>query len=455
MPALYRSGRNTLRQRIKTILALGLPITAGMLSQSLMNLVDTALVGHLGEITLAAAGAGSYAMLLMVSVLSGLSAAVQSRVARLQGSHQHHLSGMPVNAGLALSLWVGLPLVAIGFSLSPWIFHWIATSTDIAQEARQYFDIRLLTLPAAAFNLSFRGFWNGTNNPGQFVRILVVVHLLNALISYLLIYGKLGMPEMGIKGAAMGTFIAMYAGASLNAFYLLNQRNPSGFLKQKVRWQHQKQLLQLATPDSLQQLLFAFSLTLLFSILAQTGATSMALGHILINISLVLILPAIGLGMASTTLVSHAIGEKDEPKAYLWGRDTALTAFFVLALLNLPIGLFPEQVLSLFTSDPDMIAAGIRPLQLTGLGVTAEAAGLVLTQALLGAGDSKTVMLIRTGSQWLVLLPLYWWAVNIMGYGLVAICIVHALQRALSSLVFWIIWKKQNWLKGDWAVPKS
>ena len=66
-------------------MSLGLPIIAGMLSQSLMNLVDTALVGHLGETALAAVGAGSYAILLMISLLSGLSAAIQAQVARLWG----------------------------------------------------------------------------------------------------------------------------------------------------------------------------------------------------------------------------------------------------------------------------------------------------------------------------------------------------------------------------------
>ena len=103
--------------------------------------------------------------------------------------------------------------------------------------------------------------------------------------------------------------------------------------------------------------------------------------------------------MAATTLVSHALGAKDNHQAQLWGQETAGIAFITQALLNLPIWLFPEQILGVFITDQAIIATGILPLKLTGLGITAEAAGLVLTQALLGAGASRTVMLVRLTGQ--------------------------------------------------------
>ncbi|WP_461534791.1 MATE family efflux transporter [Spongorhabdus nitratireducens] len=438
-----------MRQRIYTILTLGLPIIAGMLSQSLMNLVDTALVGHLGEAALAAVSAGSYAILLMISLMSGLSAAIQAQVARLRGSRRDTESALPVNTGLSLSLWLGLPLVVIGLLLAPWILGFLSPDPAIASHASDYFDIRLLSLPAAAMNLSFRGFWNGSNHPLRFVRILLLVHLLNALLSYLLIYGKLGLPAMGVEGAALGTLVAMYTGALVNGLFMWRDARDAGFLKDWPGRRVHFQLLKLAIPDSIQQFMFSLSLLLLFAILARAGATAMALGHILINVSLLLILPAIGLGMASTTLVSHAIGAGDPAKACRWGREVALVATLGLVVLSLPLWLIPEQIIGLFTSDLHMIDAGIVPLQITGLGIIAEATGIVLTQALLGAGASRTVMMIRFGSQWLVLLPLSWWVVNVLGYGLIAICVVQAIQRGLSSVMFALIWQRAEWLKKD------
>lgn len=424
-----------------------------MLSQSLMNLVDTALVGHLGESSLAAVGTGSYALLLMAAFLSGLSAAIQAQVARLQGQSRSQYTAIPVNAGLILSLVIGVPLTFLGLIFSPWILNLTAATSDIALQAEAYFDIRILSLPAAAMSLSFRGYWNGTGCPACFVKILVVVHILNALISWLLIYGKLGLPALGIEGAAIGTVIAMYAGALLNGIIMWRSGRKGGFLHAWPALQHFRQLLRLAIPDSLQQLLFSFGLMMLFAILAQAGAAASALGHVLINLSLLLILPALGFGMAATSLVSHAIGAGNDCLAYLWGRDSAFIAFCVLLILNIPLWLFPAVILGLFTSDQALIQMGNLPLQLTGLGITAEAAGLVLTQALLGAGASKTVMIVRLTGQWLVLLPLYWWAVNIAGYGLTAVCVIHTIQRGLSSLVFLGIWRRQGWLRRDLVTP--
>ena len=270
-------------------------------------------------------------------------------------------------------------------------------ASEVATQGCQYFDLRLLSLPAAAMNLSFRGFWNGSNHPLRFVKILFSVHILNALVSYLLIYGKLGLPAMGIKGAALGTVVAMYAGALINGIHMFRDARNAGFLLHWPTREAHLQLLRLAIPDSLQQFFFSLSLLVLFGILAQAGATAMALGHILINVSLLLILPAIGLGMASTTLVSHAIGAGDLQKACRWGRDVACVTTVGLALLSLPLWIIPGQIISLFTSDTRMIAEGVLPLQLTALGIIAEATGLVLTQALLGAGASRTVMIIRFG----------------------------------------------------------
>ncbi len=424
-----------------------------MLSQSLMNLVDTALIGHLGEVSLAAVGTGSYAILLMTAILSGLSAAIQAQVARLEGQNKGQYRATPVNAGLGLSVIIGVPLVAIGLWLSPQLLRLIASDSGVSQLAEAYFDIRLFCLPAAAMSLSFRGYWNSIKTPARFVKILIIVHSLNVFSSWVLIYGELGFPALGVKGAALGTVIAMYAGALINGLYMFKEARSNGFLRQFPNLNHYQQLIRLALPDSFQQLLFALSLMVLFAILAQAGVTAMALGHLLINASLFLILPALGFGMAATTLVSHAIGSGNEHQAYIWGRDAALVATGFLVLLNLPIWLFSTQILGLFTNDQTMIDAGILPLRLTGLGITTEAAGLVLTQALLGAGASRTVMKVRLIGQWLILLPLYWWAIHIMEFGLTEVCILHAVQRVINSLIFISIWKRKHWLKQDLVTP--
>ena len=419
-----------------------------MLSQSLINLVDAALVGPLGDQALAAVGAGSYANFVALSVLAGLSAAIQAQVARRVGENKLEVCAVPVNHGLLVAFLFALPLSLVLTTAAPWLLELFSTTSEqIHNDATVYFQIRVMALTAAAMNLSFRGFWNGIGESKVFMILLVTTHISNALLSYLLIYGKLGLPAMGVSGAALGTFFSMYIGALLN-LWMLHRRTPcQGFL---LNWGSRESLIhmiKLAVPDSLQQTLFALGMMLLFAIVARLGVREMAIVHVLMNISLVLILPGIGLGMAANTLVSRSLGAKQPEQAWRWGVDVMYLASFMLLILSLPLILFPQQVLGFFLYDPELLAMGAAPLQLTGLGLILDAPALVFIQALLGAGANRTVLCIRFVAQWLILLPLSWLAGPVLGLGLTVVWIIPTLQRALCSAAFFAVWYSRRWCR--------
>ena len=419
-----------------------------MLSQSMINLVDTALVGPLGENTIAAVGAGSYANFVALSLMSGLSAAIQAQVARRVGAGRLDECAMPTNHGLMIAFCFAIPLSVILMIMAPWLLELFNQSSPaFKDEATSYFQIRVMALTAAAMNLSFRGFWNGIGEPKGFLKLLVCTHICNVILSFILIYGKLGLPAMGIRGAALGTLLSMYLGAFLNLWILNKRARKYGFLTCWKNWATLKRLIYLAVPDSLQQALFALGMMMLFAIVAQLGISEMALAHVLLNISLILILPGLGLGMAANTLVSKSLGAREPEAAWRWGQEVMYTASSVLLVLSLPLIFTPEAVLSLFLHDSSLLAMGAMPLQLTGIGVVLDAPSLVFIQALLGAGANRTVLYIRFIAQWLILLPLCWLIGPILGLGLTAVWAVPTLQRMITSVSFLAVWHSRQWSK--------
>ncbi|MGI9276221.1 MAG: MATE family efflux transporter [Endozoicomonas sp.] len=436
-----------MKQRVTVILKLGTPIILAMLSQSLLNLVDAALVGPLGEVALAAVGAGSYANFVALSLVAGLSAGIQAQVARRAGADNDSVCAYPVNHGILLSIVLTLPVSIILMLMAPWILMLFSQSPEVHEAATLYFRIRVMTLTAAAMCLSFRGYWNGLGKPSGFLKILVFSHICNVLISYVLIYGKVGIPAMGVAGAAMGTFLSMYLAVLLCLAIMLRQSISHGFMA----WASFRdfsgliKLMKLALPDSLQQTLFALGIMAFFAIISQLGTGEMAVAHVLMNISLLLILPGTGLGMAATTLVSRSLGAGEPEQAWRWGWEITLVAVFILMLLSLPLLLVPEGVLQLFLYDPELIDVGRIPLQLTGLGIILDTASLVFTRALLGAGANRTVLGIRISSQWLLLLPLCWIAGPVLGLGLTTIWCIQVFQRLVSSLAFVTVWQLRHW----------
>ena len=434
-------------QRFTTIFSLGLPIIGGMLSQSLLNLVDAAMVGALGETSLAGIGIGGYAIFIAISLILGLSSGVQAQIARRKGQDRDHEIAIPLIWGLLCALLITIPLTLLFLHSSEYIVALFSDDIQAIAIADSYFDYRILALLAIGLNLSVRGYWNGTNRPMVYLRVLLLTHILNAVLNYLLIYGHLGFEPMGAPGAGLGTTISLYFGAMLIGLLTLQdtaRRKLNRFnLAERTAL---KSLLRLAIPHSIQQFFFAAAVAVLFWIIGLLGTEQQAIGHVLINLALLLILPGVGLGIASTTLVSHALGQQRPELACRWGWDVIVVATIIMATLSLPMWLAPEAILSLFLTTEQAIAEARLPLMLTGAAICLDAAAIVLTQALLGAGANRTVMIITTAGQWLFYLPLAWFVGPWLGFGLTGIWIIQIIHRSLSSLAFIYIWNKRSWV---------
>ncbi|MBB3182586.1 putative MATE family efflux protein [Halomonas fontilapidosi] len=431
--------------RRQTILRLALPIIAGMLTQSLLNLIDAALVGSLGEVPLAGVGIGGYAAFLITAVVFGLSSGVQAQTARRHGEQDWTQRAMALNAGLMIAFAVAVPLTLLCLWQAPRLLALINQDPAVTGEAVAYFRWRILSLIPVAMIFCFRGYWNGIQQTGLYLRIILVMHAVNVIASLGLIFGLWGLPHMGAAGAGAGTSLSLFVGLVIWATLSVRHATTSGFL---VGWPRHETLvttLRLATPHSFQQIWFATGYAVLFWILGQIGTASVAVGHVLVNLSLLLILPGVGLGMAAMSLVGEALGRQARDEAHRWGWEVVHLAWPCLALLALPMALFPETVLALFLHDPDLVAIGRLPLQLTALMIVLDAAALVFAQALLGAGAHRTVMAMTLLLQWLVFLPLAWWVGVVLDHGLVGIWWVQLGYRCLNSIGFVLIWQRRHW----------
>ncbi|MFB9885110.1 MATE family efflux transporter [Balneatrix alpica] len=413
----------------------------GMLSQSLLNLVDTALVGPYGEVALAGVGLGGYVAFLAASVLLGLAAGVQGRTARFLGRQQPQLFAPLLSSACLLALLLGTSLTLLMLTAAPWLLNWLNPSAEVQHTASSYLFWRLLALPAVALNLVFRGFFHGQGSTLAYLKWLAALHGLNILLSLVLVKGYLGLPEWGPEGAGLGTFISLWLGCGIFAWRSWRQTHS----RWAPCWRTGKGLIRTLIPHSTQQLFFAFGLMLMFWVIGLIGTREQAVAHVLVNLSLLLILPGVGTGIACTTLINQDLGRQQQDSAFAWGVTGVRLAFILLALLALPLWLFSDSILALFLHQPELIALAQTPLKLTALMLVLDAAALVLNQALLGCGSGKTAMQINIASQWLFFLPFAWLFGPVLGGGLVAIWLVHFVQRCLSSVLFLWIWHKRNW----------
>ncbi|WP_233716779.1 MATE family efflux transporter [Ketobacter alkanivorans] len=431
--------------RLQQIMVLALPIMAGMLSQSILNIVDTWMVSSLGSDALAAVGMASNTNYLASAAVIGLGAGVQAMVARRRGENNETAMALPLNAGLSIALLMALPLFLVFYLGAAPLMAFLIDDPLVAPIAADYFGIRIVGIFALGMNFSFRGYWNGVNRSTVYMRTLIVMHVCNVVLSYGFIFGAFGFPELGVYGAGLGTSLALYIASVLYLIQCWMYSRGHGFLAVMPRWPQIRDTLKLALPNSIQQVFFAGGLTMLFWIIARVGTPELAVGHVLITIILFLILPSMGLGMAATSLVSQALGRGDAEDAHRWGVNITLLGMVLLWVIALPLVVVPDLILSTFFHEPELIDLARAPLQITGLFIGLDACGIILSQALLGAGASSAVMKISIILQWAFFIPAAFIVGPVLGYGLLGIWLFQLIQRLLQAIIMARQWKSRTW----------
>jgi putative MATE family efflux protein len=433
------------RARLSSILSLALPIIGGMASQNVLNLVDTAMVGRLGPTALAAVGIASFANFMCVAAVMGLSAGVQAMSARRKGEGRTAETAVPLNGGLILALAVSVPLSAVLIALAPRLFPLLNRDPAVIAAGVPYLEARLVAMAAVGVNFAFRGFWNGIGMSGVYLRTVLVMHACNIALNYVLIFGKLGLPALGATGAGIGSAIATFIGAATYMWLGWRGARSSGFLTRLPRRDTMLAMLRLAVPSSIQQFFFAAGFTALFWIVGLVGTREVAAASVLINVMLVAILPGLGLGLAAASLVGQALGAGDARAAQRWGWDVVTVAVAIMGGLGVPMLLVPDLILGAFLPDAETLALARLPLRLVGATIVVDAFGMVLQNALLGAGASRQVMTVSITVQWLVFLPAAWLVGPTAGFGLIGIWLCLVGWRALQAAVLTAIWQRRRW----------
>lgn len=431
--------------RTRRILGLALPIIGGMTSQNVLNVIDTAMVGALGPAALAGVGMGSFLSFMAVAAVIGLATGVQATAARRQGEGRADETAVPLNGGLLLALLLGAPITVGVFFAAPALFAWLNPDPAVVAAGAPYLQARTLAVVFVGMNFSFRGYWSAIDQPRLYLYTLLVMHAANIVISYVLIFGHLGLPALGTTGAGIGTASGMILGTGIYFALARRRAHGAGFLHRRPRLEQLRRQLTLSLPASAQNFLFAAGLTALFWILGQVGTDALAVANVLINLSLVAVLPAIGLGLAATTLVGQALGRRDPEDAYRWGWEVAVVGTLVLAVLGLPMLVVPELILAGFLHQPELVELGRMPLRIVGAGIAIDGLGLILMHALLGAGATGWVMLVSLATQWVVFLPLAWLLGTRLGLGLLAIWSLFIVYRAGQTAAFAWLWRRGGW----------
>ncbi|MEQ8493157.1 MAG: MATE family efflux transporter [Gammaproteobacteria bacterium] len=438
------------RQRTQRILSLALPVIGGMVSQNILNLVDTAMVSRLpaSDAALAAVGYGGFALFVAQALILGFATGVQATASRRKGQGRLAETAWFLNAALLIIVCVA-PLLSLAVHhAAPALYPFINRDPRVIELGVPYLQIRAIGIVFVAMNFSFRGYWNAIDLTRLYMTTLVTMHAINIVLNYVLIFGHFGAPALGVEGAAIASVAALGCGTLFYYVFGLRYAREHGFLRALPPRADVVRLVRLSLPSGVQQLFFAGGFLATFWIIGRIGTAEVAGANVLINLMLVAFLPGMGLGLAAATLVGQALGRGDADDAARWGWDVVRLALIAMGLLGLPMVVMPATlVTAIYDLEPDTLALVLWPLRLVGLSMLFEAVGAVLQSALLGAGDARRVMLVAVTGQWLLFLPLAYLAGPVLGHGLTVIWSLQVAYRALQAAVFSGFWLSRRWAR--------
>jgi MATE family multidrug resistance protein len=433
------------RERRRRVWAIALPIMGGMMSQNVLNLVDIAMVGRLGDKALAATGIGGFTNYLAISFIIGLSAGVQALAARRLGEGRHEETAVPLNGGLILALLIGIPACAVMIGATPFAFTLLSDDPAVRELGIPYLQARILGMAAVGMNFSFRGYWSAVHMAGIYLRTLLIMHTINIFLHWVLIFGKLGAPALGVYGAGLSTTISLYIGTLIYFFFALRHARGSGFLhrlpSRQVLWQQ----FRLSLPSSLQQLFFSAGVVGLLWIVSRIGTQEVAALNVLMTFHITAILPAFGIALAAMTLVGNALGRGDADDAASWGWNCAALTFVYGVILSVILVPVAEPILGLFLTNDETRQLAHLPMVLWALMLSFDTAGMVLMNALIGAGDTRRSMWISVIWQWVFFLPLAFVIGPVLGFGLLGVWAINGVYRVGQAVTCSTQWAGRKW----------
>ena len=454
----------------KAVWVLALPVIISNLSRVLMSLVDVAMVGHLGPEALAATGMGGMLVWGALSLVLGIRTSVQTISSRRLGQKKAQECINALNNGFILAAAYSLPISIMGWVFGPKIIPVFIVDDITTPLATSYFQIASAGLFFNAISFVFQGFYTGIEKTRVHLSVTITSNLINAYLNVGLIYGRENVRQffdnggetldlsflwfwadfsgLGVSGAALGTLIASMWMTVHYYIYLHKQKmvkEGGGVVRVGLNRTMLKRQLQLSLPMGVQEMMIAIGWSVFYKIMALIGIIELATTQLLFTIMHASFMPALGVGQACATLVGKYMGTKEIEKSEKSISESLRISEYIMGSMGLVFILFPEFILSLFTSDQNIITMGIWGLRVIGGIQFVDAVGFTMFLALTGAGNTLYPAMVESLLIWFFMLPLsyYFGVFSNMGFKLP--WIVFSVYLILMAIVLTIKVKKGDW----------
>lgn len=394
----------------KDILKISYPIFLSLLAQNIIQVIDTAFLGRVGEVELGASALAGIFYIGIYTLGFGYSMGSQILIGRRNGEGNYSQISDIVVQGVIVLVPVAILLIPLmSFVSNTWL-PLLFESKEITVAVNKYLDWRFYGLIFAFTNSMFRAFFIGIAGTKILTFNAIVMALTNVLFDYLLIFGKFGFPEMGIAGAAIASVFSELVSTLFFLIYALRtvDLEKYGFKKINIHLEVVKQVLSISVFMMMQYMLSILVWMLFFVFIEKLGERPLAISNIVRSFYTILILPAQALSTATNTMVSNTIGAARQSEVLkLLGRIVKISLSITGVIIAMVL-LFPRALIHIYTNDPILIAQTIPPMYVLLTLLPIFSVGAIFFNAVSGTGNTKTALIFELFTLTFYLSYMWW-----------------------------------------------
>lgn len=423
------------------------PIFLGLLAQNVINVTDTAFLGRVGEVALGAAAMGGLLYICVYTIAFGFSVGSQILIARRNGEGNYRAVGPIMWQGTAFSFGMAVCLlILMYFSAAP-LIRLLITSDSIYGATYEFFTWRIWGFLFAFVNVMFRGLYIGITRTKVLTMNAVVMALVNVVLDYALVFGELGLPEMGVRGAALASVIAE---ASSLLFFLLYTYYKVNLKKYGLNRFGQFDLsmvlriLRISCFTMVQYFLAMAIWFVFFMALERLGQRQLAVANIVRSVYVVLLIPVQALSTTANTLVSNLIGAGGSSGVVTLLHKISRMSFLIMVVC---VGLcvaFPGSILSVYTNEEALLVESVSALYVVCGAMLIASLANVYFNGISGTGNTQAALVLEVFVQ--VFYALYIIVVGMVIQASVDVCftteVIYYVLMLGSSLIYL---KKAKW----------
>ncbi|HWA15092.1 MAG TPA: MATE family efflux transporter [Gemmatimonadales bacterium] len=429
---------------LRGLLALAFPVISVQLGMMAMGVVDTIMVGHVSPTALASVAVGNLYYYVTSIFAVGALMALDPVVAQAVGARDDEAVARGVQRGMVLAALLCLPTILL-LAPAPVVLRWLRQPGEVIPLAGAYAQICIPGVFGMFAFVVLRQSLQALARVRPIVLTILIANLMNVGLNYILIFGHLGFPPLGVQGAAWSTTISRLAMGPILLAFAWAELRPVVLPFRRAALER-KPLLRMAAigaPIGVAHQL-EYGVFGLVGLLMGSLGTAMVAGHqIALNLASVTFMVPLGLSSAAAVVVGHAVGRGDRPAARASARAALGVAVAFMGTTAMIFLLFPGPLARVYSGDAPVLTGALSLIPLAGVFQVFDGIQVTSIGILRGLGDTRTPMVTAIAGYWLLGLPVSLWLGLHLGHGPTGLWwgLVLGLAIVAVFLIFRVHWK--------------